>query len=189
MRSLITLTIVFLIAAGTAFAQVDQQKQAEVKKSYLYKWIDDKGVAHVTDNLGMVPKQYREKVLVIEQPQRTEEPAARQPQLSPPSSSEDDQWLEEDRKASWQERMRDARKRLADAKQRYRALDRKRIEALEKWGGSAASGHLEGRAEADRIEQEMKQVQREIDDARNQIENVIPEEGRKAGIPPGWLRE
>jgi hypothetical protein len=35
----------------------------------------------------------------------------------------------------------------------------------------------------------MKQVQKEIDDTRNRINVVIPEEARKAGIPPGWLRE
>lgn len=189
MRSFIALTIVLLFAAGTVVAQVDQQKQPEVKKSYLYQWIDDKGIAHVTDNLGAVPKKYREKVFIVEQPQSKEEPAQGRPQLSPPSSPVDVQGIEEDRKAEWQERMRDARKRQADAEQRYRELDQKRTDALGKWGGSAVSGRLEGQAEAARIEQEMKKVRQEIDDAKNQVENVIPEEARKAGVPPGWLRE
>jgi hypothetical protein len=35
----------------------------------------------------------------------------------------------------------------------------------------------------------MKQVQKEKDDARNEVEVVIPEAARKAGVPPGWLRE
>ena len=42
---------------------------------------------------------------------------------------------------------------------------------------------------AQKIEEEMQQVQREIDSARNEVENVIPEQARKAGVPPGWLRE
>jgi hypothetical protein len=35
----------------------------------------------------------------------------------------------------------------------------------------------------------MKGVQSEIDAARNDLDVVIPEEARKAGVPPGWLRE
>jgi hypothetical protein len=35
----------------------------------------------------------------------------------------------------------------------------------------------------------MKEVQKQIDEARNMVDVVIPEEARKAGVPPGWLRE
>ena len=190
MRSIITLTIAFLFAAGAVFAQVDQQKQPEAKKSYLYKWTDDKGIAHITDGLGKVPKKYRDRAVQLESQSTDETTGEQQLQkrtVAPPTYN-DQTGIDEDRKAEWQERMKDARKRLADAEQRYRVLDQKRTEALGKWGGSAASGHLEGQAEAARIEQEMKQVRQEIDDARNQVENIIPDEARKAGVPPGWLR-
>jgi uncharacterized protein YukE len=191
MRSIITLTLVFFFAAVTVFAQVDQQKQPEVKKSYLYKWTDDKGIAHITDGLGKVPKKYRDRAVQLESQSTDETTGEQQLQkgAAAPSTYTDQTGIDEDRKAEWQERMKDARKRQADAEQRYRELDQKRTEALGKWGGSAASGHLEGQEEAARIDQEMKQVQQEIDDAKNQIKNVIPDEARKAGVPPGWLRE
>jgi hypothetical protein len=186
MRSILLLTFVFLFTGGTVFAQADQQKQAEVKKSYLYKWIDDKGVSHITDGLGKVPKRYRDRAVQMESQNTDETPAV--PQVLQGSGYSDQTEIDHERKLEWQDRMRDARKRLADAEQRYRELDRKRTEALEKWGG-VASGHLEGREEANSIEQEMRQTQQEIDAARNQVENVIPDEARKAGVPPGWLRE
>ena len=35
----------------------------------------------------------------------------------------------------------------------------------------------------------MNVEQKRIDEARNMLNVVIPEEARKAGIPPGWLRD
>ncbi len=35
----------------------------------------------------------------------------------------------------------------------------------------------------------MNNVQSEIEQAKHMLNEVIPEEARKAGVPPGWLRE
>jgi hypothetical protein len=35
----------------------------------------------------------------------------------------------------------------------------------------------------------MKEVRKEIDEIRRELDEAIPEEARKAGVPPGWLRE
>jgi flagellar biosynthesis/type III secretory pathway protein FliH len=188
MRSLLFIVAFLMLAANTVIAQVEQQPTAkDQQKTYLYQWIDDKGIAHVTDNLGNVPKKYRGKALMLEQAPTEKEPAQAQPQVTAPSRG-DESANEEYAKAEWQQRMKDARVRLADAERRYQELDKKRLEALGKWGG-VASGQLEGRQEAERIAEQMKQVRKEIDDARNQIDQVIPDEARKAGVPPGWLRE
>jgi hypothetical protein len=88
----------------------------------------------------------------------------------------------------WQRRVSMAKQRLAAAKQRYQELDQKRTSLLGQWG-TPAYAPPEARIEAQRLAQEMDSVQKEIDDARNEVEVVIPEEARKAGVPPGWLRE
>lgn len=189
MRSFLIIVTFLMLAASTVFAQ-DQQPQPtsqDQQKTYLYQWIDDKGIAHVTDNLGKVPTKYRKKVLMLEQSPGEKEPAQTQPRVAEPPRA-DESANEGYAKAEWQQRMKDAQVRLADAQRRYQELDKKRTEALGKWGG-VASGQLEGRMEAEQIAEQMKQVQKEIDDTRNQIDTVIPEEARKAGVPPGWLRE
>lgn len=190
MRIFIFIATFLMLGANTVCAQEEQRQQPAAKdqqKTYLYQWIDDKGIAHVTDNLGNVPAKYRKKVLMLEQSPTEQEPVQPQPRVTAPSRT-DESANEEYAKTEWQQRMKDARVRLADAERRYQDLDKKRTEALGKWGG-VASGRLEGRMEAEQIAEQMKQVQKEIDDARNQLENVIPEEARKAGVPPGWLRE
>jgi hypothetical protein len=40
---------------------------APAKKGPVYKWVDDKGVIHVTNNLGSVPAEYLDKITINEQ--------------------------------------------------------------------------------------------------------------------------
>jgi phage-related minor tail protein len=190
MRSGPIIMIVFLFAAGAVFAQTDQQKKTEdeeLKKSYLYQWTDDKGVVHITDGLGKVPEKYRDKAVKLETPKRDESGQGEQRTFEQSTPAEQNEEREENNKAEWQQRMKLARQRLTDAERSYQELDQKRNEALVRWAGGA-SGRIEDRMEAERIEQEMKEAQKEKDDARREVEVVIPEAARKAGVPPGWLR-
>jgi hypothetical protein len=193
MRPLVAMTVFLMFFVPVVFAQTgDQAENKDVKKQYLYEWTDSKGGVHITDDLGEVPERYRSKSRKIEIPKGEEVGPEQQVQGAPgtqPRIATEEQ--EAASKAAWQKRLRDWKTRLADAQKRYQDLDQQRMEALAKWGGlaAAASGHLEGRAEADRIAQDMKEVQKDVDEARDMIENVIPEEARRAGVPPGWLRE
>ncbi len=190
MRSGVIMAMLLMAVVATVFAQTDQQPQVEdreLKKSYLYQWTDDKGVAHITDELGKVPKKFRDKAQTLES-QKRDEPDQVQPKPAVPSSHADEEDIEADKKAEWKLRMKNEKKRLADAEKRYRDLDQRRTALLESWG-VAAYAPPEVRIEAERIAEEMKSVKREIDDARNRIEVIIPDEAHKAEVPPGWLRE
>jgi hypothetical protein len=188
----ILLFIVMLMGfAMTVHAQADQQAPAggkELKKSFLYQWTDKKGVVHITDGLDKVPKKYRDKAEKLNQTEREDADQGQGVQGSGHSSGFDTGEADAEEKAAWQQRMRDARERLADAEQKHQVLVQRRDELLRSWGGPA-SGRLDERIEADKVEQEMKELQKEIDKDRNDIDVVIPEKARKAGVPPGWLRE
>jgi len=198
MRSAFLIIMTLLLACVPAVhAQTSDQKggpaetKQEERKNVLYQWTDGKGVVHITDDLNKIPGKFRPNARRLESTPGAEETPGgpgQQPGVSPPSGFSDDEEREADRKAEWQLRMKVAKQKLADAERRYRELEEKRNTLLQGWGGPA-SGHLEGRAEADRIDQQMKQVQKEIDDAHNYIEVVLPDEARKAGVPPGWMRE
>jgi hypothetical protein len=56
-------------------------------------------------------------------------------------------------------------------------------------GGASTYAAPAYRTRAAELEEEMKEVQKDIDEALNMINVVIPDEARKAGVPPGWLRE
>jgi hypothetical protein len=191
MRTCVIIAMMLIVTAGAAFSQTGQQTEdKELHKSYLYKWTDDKGVVHITDGLGSVPQKYRDKALKLEQPKKEDGNEGQQVQQGthPPSYTNEEE-IEEDKKAEWQQRVIEARHRVAEAEQRYRALDQKKQEALGEGGGPLSTGHLEGRLQSEQIDREMDAVKKEIDDARHNLEVVIPEEARKAGVPPGWLRQ
>jgi len=172
-----------LVSAG-------EEKQ-EPQKRELYQWKDDRGTVHINDDAGKIPKKYRSQAEKIESLKDTEPGPSRESGGmtdvgEPPTSNEHSEDLQRE---MWLARLKEWRGKLANAEIRLSELKLKRDAALMRWGGAAASGRLEGRVEASEIELQMKQVQDEIDEARNQIEVVIPDEARKAGVPPGWLRE
>jgi len=191
MRTGFIILAVFFLVAGMAAAQTNLQKQTgekDVKKDYLYQWVDENGVVHVTDNPSEIPKKYRNKVLTVEQAPSQEGTALGGENATESTDIRSEDVAEQNLKANWQQRMKQARQRLVDAQRRYQELEQKRNEEVAKSGASPI-GQLEGRIKSQQLEPEMQQAQKDIDDAKNEVENVIPEEARKAGVPPGWLRE
>jgi len=179
-----------LVAVLSVAPQTRAQDGSNEQKSYLYGWTDDHGVVHITDGLGNVPEKYRAKARKIEGSRKDEAGQGQQTQnvtggTSGPTSEEE---TEESRKAEWQDRIQDWKERLAQAEKRYRELDQQRTELLMSSGGPAY-GPIENKVKAEQIEQQMKEVQKQIDEARNMLDVVIPDEARKAGVPPGVLRE
>jgi hypothetical protein len=189
---MLLLILVLTGFAMTVFAQADPQAQNQDKEhqnNYLYQWTDDRGTVHIADGLGKVPKQYREKAIKLKQPKEEDIDQGQEVQQEStlPSGAESEA-ADALVKREWQQRMRVAKQRLGAAEKRYQELDQRRNELLRSWGGPA-SGRLVDSTEVEKIDQELKDVQNERDEARNDIDVVIPEEARKKGIPPGWLRE
>jgi DNA repair exonuclease SbcCD ATPase subunit len=189
MRYIIIL-LALLVTVFFVSAQTRAQEGNNERKSYLYEWTDDSGVVHITDKLGNVPEQYRAQARKREESRKSEAGGGQQTQrvTGGPSGPEGEEETEESRKAEWQDRIREWKTRLAQAEKRYRELDQQRTELLMSWGGPAY-GPIENKVKAEQIEQQMKEIQKQIDEARNMLDVVIPEEARKAGVPPGWLRE
>jgi chromosome segregation ATPase len=93
-------------------------------------------------------------------------------------------------KSEWQNRVLDAKKRLADAEGRLAEVDQKKNDLTSQWGASgAALPPQDVMDEINRVEAEHKAAADAVTSLRNEIDTVIPEEARKAGIPPGWLRD
>jgi len=191
--------ILLLMLAGTAgrvLAQdggssIPEEKKQDAPKTYLYQWIDDKGIAHITDGLGKVPKKYRSRAQRLESNTSEEAGSVPQQMIVPDRSYSEQEEREADLKEQWQLRVKAARRALDAAEQHHRALEQKRNKLLESIGGPAglAMGRQLDSEEFGRLEREMKQSQQEVDAAKQELEVTIPDEARKAGVLPGWLRE
>lgn len=187
MKILIAVAASVLFLSGTAWAE-DPNSPSEQKEErrFLYQWTDEKGIVHITDNLGNVPEKFRERAkqseLIPEKegigavPEREAEPY--QPEIG----------NEQRLKAEWQQRFKDARSRLEKAEARRIQLEKEKADLFAAWG-SYALAPIANRQRAEEIDAELEEVQKEIDEARRYIEITLPDEARKAGVPPGWLRE
>ena len=182
-----------LVSAPAVFAQdigqagSQEEKKPEETKSYLYQWTDSKGGVHISDRLDKVPQEFRAGAQRLESAPGEGPAEDRSGRLrsSGPARQEE---IEAGQKAEWQQRMITAKQRLADAEKRYHDLEQKRASLLGPWG-VPANAPAGVRLEMQQLDEDMLRVQREFNEARNEVEVVIPEAARKAGVPPGWLRE
>lgn len=181
------LTFFLILIAGAAFGDIKAEpKDKDAKKRYLYEWTDSKGAIHITDGFGKIPGKYRSKARKVESPKMQDSDGAENRAPGPQGhipAYEPDQG-----KAVWQQRIRSWKNRLADAEKRYQDLEQERNELLLARGAPALAP-IENKMKAEQIEQQMKKLQEQIESAKHLITKVIPEEARKAGVPPGWLRE
>ncbi len=180
MVSRLIIALVLVLAVPAAFAEQD----AATGKKFFYEWTDQQGGVHIADALSKVPEEYRSQVRKIEEPkQETTGVQAQQPQPEPSPAANSD-IRDAAMKAQWQERIKEWKDKLSDAEKRYHELEQERSKIYT--GAFAWPGN---KVKADEIEQKMTAVSQEIAKAKDMIQNVIPEEARKAGVPPGWLRE
>jgi len=163
---------------------------AEEGNGGLFTWTDKDGVVHMTDSLQKVPKEYRSKAQRVgnESTGGNIMPEAQSP--AAPATSDQGGGDDAALKAQWQSRMIDAKRRLQYAEDKYQQLGKRKNDLQTQWGSSgAALAPQEVLDEISHLDDEMASAKGEVDKARDLINNVIPDEARKAGIPPGWLRE
>jgi hypothetical protein len=186
------LATAILSACLLSFSVAGAADEGDSGNRYLYQWTDEQGNANITDRLESVPEKYRSRMRVVPQPVPSGEGDQGQ-QVQQPSSAPvppETDAAEAVRKEEWQSRIHDAKRRLANAEQQYRQLEQRKAEITSQWGASgAALPPQEVLDKLKQIENDMQRTGREIDDIKNEIHTVIPDEARRAGVPPGWLRE
>ncbi len=165
-----------------------QEKDKEQKKSYLYEWTDDKGTVHITDGLGKVPERYRTKARILETLEKEDNGGDRNAAGGTVTPTGPPKVGDEELGAAWRDKISEWKDTLADAEKRYRELAQERRSLFERYAVPAYAP-AGVRLRAEQIDEKLKEIQKEIDEARNMIDVVIPEEARKAGVPPGWLKE
>jgi len=168
--------------------------QSAEEPAYLYQWKDDRGVVNLTDSLEKVPPEFRSRATRLPQPADGKNEQSRGEIREGGQSRGIDVGTlrdqEEAGKAQWQERMRDARRRLRDAEDRYSRIELRRNELASAWRFTIRGRPTEEMLnEMNRLDEELEKAKIDVVNARNEVEVTIPDEARRANIPPGWLRE
>jgi hypothetical protein len=171
----IFLILLFLFAAELSFAEV-------------YKWVDENGVPHFTDDIMQIPEKYRSAVDKIGISEEKVETKAED--KLPPKGKED---AYKDRfgrgEEFWKARADEWRKKLMTSQERLDSLRIKYNELTEKFNDSKTSIERANlRKERDQIKNEIDQCKNQIEEARNMLEKKIPEEAELDKAKPEWIK-
>jgi len=165
-------------------------------QSVIYRWVDDRGVVHMTDDLGKVPEpyasMYQARIRAAEKkraeavgerkapPPAPPPPRAKRPKRSKPTAAE----IAERERDKWQKRIADWRGKLAAATEELARLDQEKARATV---NPLLRVTAPVRAEIEEIEKKRALARKRVEEAKKMLLETLPEQARKAGVPYKWL--
>lgn len=180
----------------------------------VYRWVDESGVESFADAEWKVPEKYRKKTKVIRE--RKAAPPAEQPPAQPdvtpsgvetgkPSGDGGEAEIKDDKAVEkpaptgpvdnnghdegwWKARVEALRSKKA-------ILEKELADLEDKIGASTDRAQIAARGLSQEKQQDQikmlirrDELKKELSDISYQLEQGLPDEARKAGAPPGWLR-
>ena len=175
MKKILLISLLILFSVELAFAQI-------------YKWVDEKGEVHFTDDPIQIPERYRSKADRIGLPEERTEATTETPgTLKKKEDAYRDQlgrgeeyWR--GRVDEWRNKLRTLQERLEGLRTKYNAL----VERFNDSKSTAERGVL--RKDRDQVKSEMDQCRVEVEQARNMLEKKIPEEAEVYKAKSEWIK-
>ena len=165
----------------------------------IYRWVDEKGTIHYADDLTLVPEKYRDHVqkkkLQTESSPSPSTPPSPGPQgtgerpSSEPSSDRkdllgrDEQWWRA-RVKEWEDKVQNAQNNYEKTHQAWKAKEKE----LEDSKFKPNSLKQKIRGEIKDLEEKTKASEKEVIEARNMLEKVLPREAEEDRADPDWLK-
>jgi hypothetical protein len=160
----------------------------------IYQWKDEKGNLHFTDDISQVPERYRDQV------QKKKVPEEPSPLPRPPINTKDkdgipasvperkdtigrgEEWWRSQAK-EWNEKLLNANENYEIAYAEWKAKEKELEES--KFKPKSLQRRL--MAEMKLLEDRVKEWERQREEARNMLENVLPKEAEDYHANPKWL--
>ena len=155
----------------------------------VYKWVDDSGTVHFTDDPAKVPEEDWDRV--------EEKKAIKEEDRRP---SDEEKWREQRvrreptdrfgrRESWWRDRASKWWGQLENAASQHEGVTKKIEEAREILEKARNDGKRRRyRRQIKHLEEEAKKYKAQIDEARHMLNDVLLDEARMAGADPSWLR-
>lgn len=164
----------------------------------IYRWVDEKGTVHFSDDFNLVPEKYRDQIQRRKPPEKPSplpSPArpptgqgATEPTAESTSQKKDllgrgEEW--------WRAKMKEWNDKLQNAQKNYdliyHDLRQKEKELADaKFKPDSLKRKL--RAELKELEEKVKEREKERDEAKNMLEKVLPKQALEDRADPAWLK-
>jgi len=172
----------------------------------VYRWVDEQGTVHFTDDLGQVPEKYRDKIQKKEPPKEPPitqpippQPAPPQP-LAPPTGMEvekgsgatprqkdilgrGEEWWRA-KVNEWNEKLKTAQRNYENTYSEWKSKENE----LESSKFKPDSVKRKLKAEIKDLEEKTKDWEKQMDEAKNMLENILPKQAQDYQANPEWLK-
>jgi len=161
---------------------------AEFVLAEIYKWVDEKGAVHFTDDPVQVPEKYRSGAERIDVPEEKAEATAEPTGVS---RKKEDAYRDQLGRGEeyWRGRVEEWRKKLKALQEKLEGLRTKYNDLVEKFNDSkstAERGIL--RRERDQVKSEMDQCRVQLDEAKSMLDKKIPEDAEASKARSDWVK-
>jgi uncharacterized protein DUF4124 len=154
-----------------------------------YQWTDKNGNVGFTDSLENVPPQYRQSAKRVEGKESTKplqvvpSPPGRDNTMPPAQTDQDDL------NATWRQRMIAARAELEELKAKRQKAQKEYDDLLRYRRFWSLRLHRTDPIEDAKILSKLNELDQQVREKEQELTVTIPDEARRAGVPPGVLSQ
>jgi chromosome segregation ATPase len=171
----LTFILLFVLTATLSYAQV-------------YKWVDEKGIVHFTDDMTQIPEKYRR---ATEEREATEEKVETKEEGEAPQKKQADDYKDRLGRGEeyWKGRVEESRKKLQSLQEKVESLRLKYNDLTEKFNTSKSSAERALiRNDREQIKNQMDELRVQIGETKEMLERKIPEEASLYRAKPEWVK-
>jgi hypothetical protein len=154
----------------------------------VYKWVDEKGGVHFTDDYNQIPQRFRSTI-----ERQGGLPVGTGDKKDQDSNDKTKEEPHTDRigrgEAYWRGRVEEWRNKMKAAQERSETLRAKYNELTEKFNESKSSAERSSlRKERDQIKSELEDQRTQIEEAKMMLEKKLPEDAELFKAKPEWVK-
>ena len=172
----------------------------------VYRWVDEKGTIHFADDESQVPEKYQNQIQKRQlseepppsskpsppaagPPKAAPKPATKQPVSAKPTSEKRDalgrgeDW--------WRGQAREWNAKLAESRHKHEAASaelKDKERELEEAKFKPDSLKRKIRADIKALEERVNETKKQMDEAKNMVERVLPKQAEESRADPNWLK-
>jgi len=170
----------FLIVAILLFTSA-------ARPSEVWKWVDEWGVVHFTDNPDSVPEKYREHIHHRELPGEREESSG--------TAGDAKEIVEEPRdrygrgEDYWVNRANEIKEQLNRAQREYEQVRLEYNDLIAKYNATRSRAkRSQYQKKIEVLQGQLNRRGEDIERTKEILEKTLPEEAKRAGVPAEWVK-
>ena len=162
----------------------------------IYQWVDEKGTVHFTDDPGQIPEKYQDQVQKRKTPGEPPTPSSIKSPKDKPAPEPDTADVEKKdllgrgeewwrgKAMEWREKLNKAQKDYEAAQTALKAKEKELEQSIYK----PDSFKRRLQAEIKVLEEKANEQKKQLDEAKNMLEKVLPKQAEEYRADPSWVR-